>query len=495
MSTKRNSGRVTTSPGRAAAGRAGAWSAVDLLGRQGVTFTVSIILARLLTPADFGAVAIAAFFSTFVIGAVQAALSTAIIQRHDCSDREVSSIFWLNLIATAILSALFAAAGPAVAVYFGIPVLGPLMLASAAQANLTALGSVHLALLTRDLRFRAIAISGIPATVVSGAIGVLLAFSGFGVWALAAQIISAAALGSLGAWLVCAWRPTAIMSVAELRDTWAFARWVSLSTGLEVLYTQGFALILGKLYGPRQLGLYSRASSVQNLPGTVVSGIIGRVALPLFARRRAEPEALRSGLLAANQMAMLVAMPALVGLALTSDSVMLVLYGSQWVGAAPVLAILAWAGILYPLHVNNLQLLLANGRSDIFFRVEIAKKIVGVVSVIAGSCFGIIGLAWSQLLFSIVAFLINVWPSGRYFGCGVRCQILDLTGIIVATAIMALCVTIFRAVIHLPPNLALASTIGIGAGSYALASWLLAVPAFKDLLSIIPIRPNRETQS
>jgi O-antigen/teichoic acid export membrane protein len=466
-----------------------------LLGRQGVTFTVSIILARLLTPADFGAVAIAAFFSTFVIGAVQAALSTAIIQRQDCADREVSSIFWLNLIASAAMSALFAITGPAVALYFGIPVLRPLMLASAAQATLSALGSVHLALLTRDLRFRAIAISGIPATVVSGAIGVLLAFSGFGVWALAAQIISAAALGSLGAWLVCAWRPAAIMSFAELRDTWTFARWVSLSTGLEVLYTQGFALILGKLYGPRDLGLYSRASAAQNLPGTVVSVIIGRVALPLFARRKAEPEALRSGLLAANRMAMLVTMPALVGLALTSDLVMLVLYGSQWVGAAPVLAILAWAGILYPLHVNNLQLLLASGRSNIFFRVEIAKKIVGVLSVMAGSWFGIIGLAWSQLLFSVVALMINVWSSRRYFGCGLRCQIVDLIGIIVATAIMALCVLIFRAAVDLTPVVALASTIGIGAACYALASWLLDVPAFKELLSMRQIGAHRETQS
>jgi O-antigen/teichoic acid export membrane protein len=455
-----------------------------LLGRQGVTFIVSLILARLLSPADFGAVAIAAFFSTFVIGAVQSAFSTAIVQRHDRSDREISSIFWLNLIASIGLSAVFAISGPAVATYFRLPILAPLMFAAAAQAVFAALGSVHTALLTRDLCFRAIAQAGIPATALSGAVGAFLAFMGAGVWALAGQIVSAAAFGSLGAWLVCGWRPAAVLKFDELRDTFTFAKWISVSAGLEVLYSQGFALILGKLYGPRDLGLYSRASATQQLPGTVVAGIIARVALPLFARRREEPEALRAGLMAANRMAMLINLPALVGLALTSDLVMRVLYGPQWIGAAAVLAILAWGGVLYPLHANNLQVLLASGRSDAFFRIEIAKKVVGVVFVIVGSRFGIIGLAWSQLAFSLVALAINTWPSSRYLGCGLVPQLYNLKGIAGATAIMGAGVLILRHLFAGGPFLELVACVAGGICLYLLAGFAFQVRAFAEAFAM-----------
>jgi teichuronic acid exporter len=470
--------------GRAAAGTASAWSAVDLLGRQGVTLVVSIIMARLLTPADFGAVALAAFFSTIVIAVVQNGLGTAVIQRHGASDAEVSSIFWWNLIASALLAVALAVAGPRVASYYELPVLSPLMLAAAAQVVFTSLGAVHQALLTRELRFGAIAKAGIPATALSGGIGVLLALSGRGLWAIAAQLVSAAALNSLALWVVNRWRPAPVLRAAGLKDALHFGGWVSLSAGLEVLYTQGFALVLGKLYGPRDLGLYMRAFNTQQLPGTVISGIIARVALPLFARRRDDEEAMRRGLLAANRMAMVISLPALVGLALTSDLVIRVLFGPQWDGAAPVLAILAWAGALYPLSANNLQLLLASGRSDVYFRLEIAKKLIGVLAVIVGSWFGIIGLAWGQLMFTVMALLINSWPTRRYYRCGIEKQVADLGGVIAATVAMGAGVVAVRQLVHAGAITELLACIVLGGGLYAAAGMLLRIHAFSEVIAM-----------
>jgi len=472
------------STNRVQAGKAAFWSATDIIGRQAVTFIVSIVLARLLTPADFGAVAISTFFATFVMAAVQQSLSVAIIQRHGAADDEVSSIFWWNLIISALLALLLAAIGPSIATYFNIPVLGPLLVAAAVQIVLTGFGAVHVALLNRDLRFADIAKAGIPATIVSGVLGIALALLGAGVWAIAIQLVSAAGLTSAAMWIVSKWRPRAILRTDGLAEALRFARWVGFSACLEVLYSQGFALVLGKLYGPGSLGLYGRAASTQQVPANVISGVISRVALPLLAARRDDPESLARGLLAANRMAMVITLPALVGLALTADVTVRVLFGQQWDQAAPVLSILAWAGTLYPLHANNLQALLASGRSKTYFQIEIAKKVAGVTLVIIGSFFGLMGLAWSQLLFSAIALLINVAPSARFLGCGLVRQFRDLSGIIAATAIMAISVLMLRTNIDLPPFFGLASEISVGIATYALASLLLRVPAFKELLSV-----------
>ncbi len=476
---------------RAAAGKATMWSAVDLIGRQAATFVVSIVLARLLTPADFGAVAIALFFAMFVMVVVQQGLSTAVIQRHGAADEEVSSIFWWNLILSAALSVALIAAGPAIAAFFGLPVLAPLMFAAAAQITLTAIGAVHLALLNRDLRFDAIAKAGIPATILSGVIGIILALNGAGVWALAVQLVSAAALNSAGLWIVGGWRPAAVLRASGLSEAIRFARWVSLSGGLEVLYSQGFALVLGKLYGPRDVGLYTRAASTQQLPGNVVMGIISRVALPLFAGRRDDPEALRRGLLSANRMATVISLPLLVGLALTADLVIVVLFGPQWVEAGPILAILAWAGVLYPISANNLLLLLASGRSHVYFRVEVAKKVVGVLFVAVGSVFGIIGLAWSQVAFSIAAVVINSFPSSRYFQCGIARQLADLGKLIPATALMGSAILAIRYLVDLPSVLELGVAVASGGAIYLVTGMVLRVHAFHEALNVFrSLRPG-----
>lgn len=470
---------------RALAGRAALWSAIDIAGRQVVTLIVSAFLARLLTPADFGAVAISTFFATVTIAVIQQSLSTAVVQRHEATHEEVSSIFWWNIIASIAIAACLIAIRIPVARYFALPVLAPLIVASAMQILLSGLGTVHVALLGRELRFRTIAKAGIPATIVSGLLGVFLAYRGAGVWSLATQLVSSAAISSIAYWWLSGWRPALVLRASGVAEAVRFARWVGISAGLEALYTQGFALILGKLYGARDIGLYGRAASTQQVPANATTSIIARVALPLFSVRRDDPQALKRGLLAANRAAMVIMMPAMVGLTLTADVTIRVLFGPQWDSAAPVLAILAWAGMLYPISANNLQLLLASGRSDIFFRVELAKKTVGVIAVIIGSYFGILGLAWSQLIFSIIAVFINTLPSARYFGCGAVIQFGDLLGTAAATAIMAVSVIAFRAAVHLPPLACLCGATIVGSATYVLSNMLLRNPAFKEAWSLL----------
>jgi O-antigen/teichoic acid export membrane protein len=247
-----------------------------------------------------------------------------------------------------------------------------------------------------------------------------------------------------------------------------------------VLYSQGFALLVGKLHGMTDLGFYSRAASTQQLPTHVLSSIIGRVALPLFATRSDDHEALQRGLRTSLQLVMLVNLPLMTGLALLPDLVILVLFGEKWLPAAPILAILAWSGLIFPMHVLNLQLILAQGRSRTYLQLELLKKAGGIVFVVIGSFFGIMGLAMAQLLFSFVALAINVAPVGRSIGYGLIAQLRDLLGLAGSTAFMAVVVVSARHVMVAPPLPALLMLTGIGAAAFVAAGLLFRVEAVRE---------------
>jgi O-antigen/teichoic acid export membrane protein len=459
---------------------AGLWSTIDIVARQGVLFAVSIILARLLMPADFGIIALLTFFSSLSIVFVQGGLSTALIQRQETSREEESSVFWWNLLASLLFAALLVAIGPAVSRFYGYPVLAPLMLLAAAQVVLSALGAVQTALLTRSLRFADLTKAGLASTIVAGAAGVGAALLGWGVWALAIQVATMAAVNSLVLWWVSDWRPSFHFRLRTIRHLLAFGSWFSLSSALEVLYNQGFALILGKLYGARELGIYNRAASTQLLPTGILAAIIGRLALPLFSERAKDPGALRRGLKTALGFAMLVNLPMMTGVALLPDLIIHVLFGEKWLGAAPILAILAWSGLIVPMHVLNLQVILAEGRSSTYFRVEVAKKLLGIAALVIGSFYGIFGLAYSYLAVAILALFINVEPVRRSLGYGVLAQLADLKGVIAATALMAAAVLLLRSMVDLGSAPSLLLLTAVGAGTYCAAGFALRVRAFAE---------------
>ncbi len=465
---------------RARAASAGLWSAIDIVLRQGVQFVVTIFLARLLTPADFGVIAILVFFSSLSTVVVQGGLSMALVQRQHTSLREESAVFWWNLLASLGFGVVMLLLSPAVARFYEQPVLQPLMILAAAQVVFSALGAVQQALLSRALQFSELAKVGAVATLFSGAAGIGAAYFGFGVWALAIQLLTSTLLTTAALWIVSDWRPVLHFSIATIRPIIGFGSWIGLSNTLEVLYSQGFALLVGKLHGVRDLGFYSRAASTQQLPTNVLSSIIGRVALPLFATRSEEPDALRRGLKTSLQVVMLVNLPLMTGLALLPDLVIVVLFGEKWLPAAPILAILAWSGLIFPMHVLNLQLLLAQGRSRTYLNVELVKKAVGILFVVIGSFYGIIGLAMAQLLFSFVALGINVLPVARSVGYGLISQLWDLIGLFGLTAFMAAVVVTLRDLLVAPPLASLLMLTASGAAAYLAAGLLFRVEAVRE---------------
>lgn len=459
--------------------RAGLWSTLDLSLRQGLQFVVSVVLARLLTPADFGVIAIMSFFTSLATVFVQGGFATALIQRAQVTHEEESAIFWFGLLASSVAAVVLFLSGGAVARFYSQPLLAPLLIVAGVQIVLAALGSVHGALLARTLRFDLTMISGAVASVAGGITGIAAALAGWGVWALAAQTTVATAVATIALWLLFSWRPAWRFRPAVLRPLLGFGSWLSLSSLFDIVYAQGSALLVGKLYGVHDLGLYNRASNTQQLPAGVLSSVIGRVTLPLFAKRMAEPEAVRRGLAAAIGLVMLINVPAMIGLALLAKPVVMVLFGDQWLPAASILSILALGGVLYPLHALNLQTLLAFGGSSRFFRIEIAKKLIGVAFVMVGALFGIRGLAWAQVALSVATLPLNAAPIRQRIGYGMLDQLLEIKGLVIPALAMAAVVMTVQTTLS-SPLLVLALAVPGGALSYVAACALLRIHAFNE---------------
>ncbi|MGZ8286500.1 MAG: lipopolysaccharide biosynthesis protein [Allosphingosinicella sp.] len=475
------------------AAKAGLWSALDIAFRQGVQFVVTIVLARLLAPEDFGIIALLAFFAALSITFAQSGLTTGLLQRQDTSRDEESAVFWWNLAIALVFSAAMVAGGPALAAFYDIPVLAPLMWVAAAQVVLSALGAVHAALLMRSLEFDRLTKVGVASSVVGGAAGIGLAVMGGGIWALAAQMTAAALVNTAGLWMASPWRPTLHWRFRTIRRLLNFGTWVSIGYLLEVLYTQGSSLLIGKLYGVRDLGFYNRAMSTQLLPSGIMAQIVGRIALPLFASRADDPDALRRGLKMAIGLAMMLNLPLMTGLAVLAPEVVVVLFGAKWLPAAPILTILAVSGIFFPFHAINLQLVLAQGHTRTFLRNEIAKKTIGVTCMLVGSVFGIVGLAYSQIVYSLLAAVVNTRPSQVSLGYGLIGQLRDLSGIFLATAVMAAGVLLLKMVLDAGPLPTLIVCTAAGGLLYLLTGFLVRSASFTDALSLLPLSRFRRT--
>ena len=464
---------------------AGLWSGADILLRQGVQFFISLILARLLSPSDFGIIALLTLFTSLSMLFVDSGMSVALIRSQNSSQEEETSVFWFNLAVGLLCAGTLLFVAPYAAQFYGQPVLRSLMIVAAAQVVIAALGAVQSALLIRALRFRQLLIVGAMATSVSGGLGIGLAFAGFGVWSLAWQMLAMSATTTLSLWYVGRWRPSLTFKIAPVLAQLQFSANLLLSSLLDLSYNQGFTVIVGKLYGVGELGFYNRGSNVQAVASGMLSSLIGRASLPLFSARADDMAALRRGVSFALRAAMAINIPAMIGLALLSDLVVVTLFGEKWRQSAPILSVLAFSGLLWPIHVINVQAILARGNSSTFLKIEIIKQSTGFATMLVGSFFGIMGLAVSQVVSGVIAAFTNAAPSGRFFNYGIRAQLEDLKGIFLVGALMGVLLMFARSAINLTPSLELGALVGLGAATYIGVGFALRLTIFMELTEIL----------
>lgn len=413
------------------------WSGADIFLRQGLQFGISIALARLLSPDEFGTIALMSFFTGIAGTFIDGGFSSALIQRQDITHADESTVFWFNLAMGAMMAGALLAVAPGIAEFYARPILEPLTAVMAANVFMSALGSIHATLLTKRLDFRTQMKAGVFATLFSGCVAVAMAIQGFGVWALAAQSLVATSVTCMFLWIFNPWRPSRTFSQKSVHRLFRFGGYIMIAAFLEVFFSRIYTLLIGRFYGVRELGLYERADSIVHLPISALTGIFSRIALPIFSATAHDKDDLRHRVRLAVRVMMLINVPTMIGMVVVAEPLVLLLFGTQWLPTVPALQILCVGGIFWPLHVINLNVLMAQGYSRLFFRLEVVKKLLGMALLVGGAFYGIIGIAWSQVAFGITAFFINSHYTKKHLNYGPTAQIRDFAPAFFASLLMA----------------------------------------------------------
>ncbi len=461
------------------------WSALDIFSRQGIGFVITVVLARLLVPEDFGTIALLALFLGIAEIFVNAGFSSALIQAQDATHVDESTVFWFNFIAGIMITALLFLLAPWIADFFALPILTPLTMLMACNVLISALGSIHSTLLIKKLDFKTPMKIGIASTLLSAAVAIVLAAYGLGVWALAAKAVVGTVTTTSLLWYFSPWRPALVFSRISFEKLFAFSGWLFASSLLDTVYQKGYTLLIGKFYGTYDLGIYHRADNTQRLPASVLSRLLSRVAFPIFSSVNKDPERLRRGVRMCVRAMMFIVAPSMLGLAAVAENFVHVVFGAQWLPAVPILQVLCVAGLLYPFHVINLNVLNAQGHSKLFFRLEIIKKTIGTALLVFGSFFGLMGIAWSRAAMSVVAFVINSHYTGKFLNYGGLGQIKDSIGSIALSALMAVVVIWADNWLHASTMPALLVLVIWGATFYLLTNYLCKTRVLKETIQFL----------
>jgi len=463
------------------------WSGADIFLRQGLQFGISIILARLLSPEEFGTIALLYLFTGLASVFVDGGFSTALIQRQDINQTDESTVFWFNLSVGFIVALGMWAIAPAIAKFFKQPVLAPLAGLMAINVILSAFGSIHGTLLTKKLDFRTQMKAGGIATAISGGAAIVMAWHGLGVWALAVQTVVATLFTTVLLWKLNSWRPDYEFSMTSVRKLFGFGGYILASGLLDITYNRLYTLLIGKLYGVQELGFYSRAEGTKQLPVGVLTAVLSRVAFPVFSAAISDIDQLRRGVQLSVRVMMLVNVPMMLVLMAIAEPLIQILFGDQWLPAVPILQILCFAGVFWPLHVINLNVLMAQGHSSLFFRLEVLKKILGIGALAVGAFYGVMGIAWSQVVFGVFAFFINAFYTGRHIGYGALSQIQDFYLVFILSFLFfAFGIPTLTSLFH-EKWIALMVSVPAVTGLFFLTAWLLRVPGIGEVGKIIKL--------
>jgi len=380
------------------------WNFVETLLRQGVQFGLSVWLARILAPEDFGLMAIALVAVAIGNSLVESGFSQALIQKKVVSSGELSSVFILNLFIALCVSVTSVVLAQPVAGFFGMAQLGPLIQFLALGFLVTGAGSVPVAMLTRECRFKHLAYISGAASLLSACAAVIFAIAGWGVWSLAIQSVLAALVTTALSWRFSGWRPTMRFEPTGLRELFRFGGHIAAVHILETAFGRLNTLAIGKLYSAVELGYYARAESTRAFPSFFGASILNKSVFPLLSRLNHDRDKLSEGYFRALEAVVFVNTPVMVALAVSANMVVSLLFGQRWEPAGPYLQALAVAGVFWMPHLVNMDVLKAAGLSRVFLRIEVVKKMLLIAAVVLTSIISVLAMAWGQVAVNAIAF-------------------------------------------------------------------------------------------
>ena len=470
-----------------------AWSFVDSFANQGIQFIVGIVLARLLTPKEFGLIGMVLVFTAISESFIDSGFSGALIRKKNCGQEDYSTVFYFNLAVGILLYlVLFILAG-SISRFYKEPKLVGLIRVLALGVIISSLGLTQRTILTRNINFKLLARISIISSVVSGTAGIGMAYYGWGVWSLVWKTLCQNFVVLCLLWIWNKWKPLFAFSAKAFQEMFSFGSKLLASGLIDTAYKNIYYLIIGKYFSAASLGYYTRANQFTGIPSACLTGVIGRVAYPVLASIQDDEGKLKVGYKKLIKCTMLISFVLMIGMAATAKSMVMTLIGGKWLPCVPYLQLLCFVGMLYPLHALNLNILNVKGRSDLFLRLEIVKKMLAVPIIIVGTWLGIKTMIMGMIVLSFITYFLNSYWSGQLIGYPMKEQIGDIFPSFISAGAMG--VTVFLVGYFLPsiePVLVLFVQITIGALIILVIARFCRLEAYSDINEIVLARLCRK---
>lgn len=460
------------------------WSTVERFSVQGVQFVIMIVMARLLTPYDYGIIGMLAIFIAVAQSLIDSGFSQALIRKQDRTDVDNNTVFYFNIVVSALLYLILYVSAPFVADFYDTPQLCSVMRVVCLGIVFNSFAVVQRALLTIRIDFKTQAKAALTAAAISGIVGIVMAWHGLGVWSLVVQQLLNLGVNTGLLWLLSKWRPRLVYSWLSFHELFAFGSKLLASGLLDTVYRNIYPIVIGKLFSASSLGHYTRAHQFSEFPSSNVTGIIQRVTYPVLCEIQNDDVRLANIYRKFLKLSAFVIFPLMAGLAAVAEPFVNIMLGSQWGFCGQLLQVICFSMMWYPVHSINLNLLQVKGRSDLFLRLEVIKKILGVAVLCATAPFGLMVMCYGQIFSSLVSLVINTYYTGKLINVGFVRQMRDLLPTTILCLIMF---TLILLVNHFIGNdvVELCTGIVVGVVFYSLSSRVFKFSELGELLSLI----------
>ena len=456
------------------------WTFTQQFSVQIINFIVQVILARLLLPEMFGLIAMINIFISIGQMLMDGGMTTSLIRTKNPDNSDYSTVFTTNLLVSIVIYLLIFVGSPLISDFYGQPILTDLVRLFAFSFVINAFVAVHVAKLTKEMNFKKQMTFQIPATMIGAATGITLAVFGFGVWSLVWLNLAQVMALSLQYWLFSDWRPSFSINKNKLKYHFNFGYKMTLSGLLDRIYNNAYNIVIGKFFSPAQVGFFYQAESMRLFPVNQISSVMGKVTYPLFANLETDKE-LKNAYKKTMKLVLSIAIPMMLVLILVAEDLFLLVFGEKWMPAVPYFQILAIASIVRPISSYNLNILKVKGRSDLFLKVEVLKKVLGVSAIAIALPFGILPLVISFAVVSYFFVLGNMLVAGRLINYYVIEQLKDISGLyLIGCVVAGLCHFLLP---YLTANI-LVINILISAGIYSVLYILLLFILEKQLFNL-----------
>lgn len=460
------------------------WRLAERFGAQGVALVVSIILARLLVPEVYGTIALVTVFTQILNVFVDSGFGNALIQKKDADDLDFSTVFYFNVAVCLLLYVGVFLAAPWIARFYNDLALTPVVRVLSLTLIISGVKNVQQAYVSRTMQFKRFFFATLGGTIGAAVIGIAMAYFGFGVWALVAQQIFNATVDTLILWITVKWRPKWMFSWQRLKGLFSFGWKLLASSLLDTVYSDLRQLIIGKLYTSSDLAQYNRGKQLPDLLVNNIDTSINSVLLPAMSQVQDDSARVKSMTRRAMKTSTYVIAPIMMGLAFTAEFVIRLLLTEKWMPCVPFLRIFCITYMFYPVHTANLNAIKAMGRSDLFLKLEIVKKVVGLIVLLSTMWFGVMAMAYSLLFTSITSQIINSWPNQKLLDYSYPEQIRDILPGILLAVLMGCCVYPIQW-LGLPDAVTLLIQVPLGAVIYIGVSAVLRLDSYKYVMKEI----------